>query len=269
MDIFYASCYNRPEKMTQHLKSYMLCLITGGFEYMQFYSESRKPLVPPVEITSPEESYLLLIHPETILHFSAGKKRENWVAMLDMPELDYTADTLQCFLNKIPLNTVIKVPSFRLRALRDIFSAAVKNFSSGHPAGREKASLQLASLLAELIPDSTEGADCHPAAAAMKKAIDEDLHFKYSLKELNDRLGGYSLPYMRKLFNEEYGIMPGKYRNILRMNRILELFAQSDLSLKMIADEVGMKHLPHLYAFLRSQQHLSPKELLVQLRGSK
>jgi uncharacterized protein YfkK (UPF0435 family) len=37
----------------------------------------------------------------------------------------------------------------------------------------------------------------------------------------------------------------------------------------MIADEVGMKHLTHLYAFLKERQKLSPKELLLQFRGQK
>lgn len=268
MELFYAGCYTRPEKMTQELKHFFICLISGGFDFMHFYSGDRKRIFPGEDIVS-TGAYLFLVPPGTTLKFSAGKGRENWGAMLDIPEMEFRSDSLQCSINGVSLHTVIKLTNFQLCRLRETFASAVENIFCAHPAGREKATLQIYSLLAELIPDPSSRSGRHPFVEEMKKMIEEDLHFKYSIKELNDRLGKCSLPYMRKLFFAEYGIMPGKYRNGLRLNRILTLLAQSDLSLKMIADEVGMKHLPHLYAFLRTQQHASPKELLAQIRGDK
>lgn len=195
--------------------------------------------------------------------------RENYVVMLELPEAEYVKNTLQCSYNGLLLNNTVKLTPLQVMQQREMFLQIIKNLASVHPAGREKAKLQLFSLLAELLPEPEVKNVQHPAAAAMKKLIDEDLHFICSIKELNDRLGCCSLPYMRKLFYEEYAVTPGKYRNVLRMNRILELFAQSDMTLEMIADEVGMKHLPHLYKFLKSQQSLSPGKLLDQIRGER
>lgn len=269
MEIFYAGCYTRPEKIIQPLRCFMLTLIAGGFEYMKFYDRHRRLLKSPVVI-GPEGAFLLLIPPGITLDFSTGKKRENWVAMLDLPEVVYGENTLDSSYNAVPLNPVVKLNVQQVCVMREVFSTAVEHITSSQPLAREKAKLQLCALLAELITtsDARAGIAASPAAA-MKKAIDEDRNFQYSVKELNDRLGCCSLPYMRKLFLEEYGILPGKYRNTRRMNRIMELFAQSDFSLKMIADEVGMKHLPHLYAFLRKEQNLSPGELLAQIRGQR
>lgn len=268
MEFFYAGCYTRSEKVIQPLKSFMLSLITGGFEYMKFYGRSQEPLIPPVEI-GPDSSFLLLIPPEITLDFSAGEKRENWVAMLELPEVICEGNSLESSYRNVPLKPVVELNVHRMRTMREIFAAVVENISSGQPGSREKAKLQLGVMFAELMAASDARHLHSPGAEAMKKAIDEDRNFRYSVKELNDRIGFCSLPYMRKLFWEAYGILPGKYRSTQRLNRIMELFAQSDFSLKMIADEVGMKHLPHLYAFLRNEQSLSPGELLAQIRGQK
>ena len=263
--IFYAGRFTRPEKVTQYLTHFMLCLITDGFEYMRF-SFRGTPALPQVAIDS-TGGFLMLIPPEVTLDFSAGKKRENFVAMLELPDIEYAPSSLSSFLNGVPLVPVKKLSPAEMCALSKTFSGIVENVSGGDPGGAEKAKLRICALLAELVADTTFSAKRSPAAEAMKNAIDADTMFKYSVKELNDRLGYCSLPYMRKLFFKEYGILPGKYRNNRRMNKIMELFAQSDFSLKMIAHEVGMKHLTHLYAFLRNDQHLSPKELLEQIRG--
>lgn len=268
MEFFYAGCYTRPEKIVQPLKRFMLSLIAGGFEYMKFYDSGKRLLKAPVEIGS-DNGFLLLIPPGITLDFSAGKKRENWVVMLELPEIVSEKDSLHSSLNGIPLSPVVRLTAQQVCVLRKVFSAVVDNIASGQPVAREKAKLQTGSLLAELISGSDARIVRFPAAEAMKKAIDEDFEFRFSVREHNERLGLCSLPYMRQLFLEEYGILPGKYRNTRRMNRIMELFAQSDFTLKMIADEVGMKHLSHLYAFLRNEQNLSPKELLAQIRGQR
>ena len=263
--IFYAGRFTRPEKITQHLTHFMLCLITDGFDYMRF-SFRGIPLLPPVEIDR-TGGFLLLIPPEVTLDFSAGKKRENFVAMLALPDLVYDSASLSSLLNGVSFEPVKKLSPGRMCVLREIFSEIVEKVSGGDPGGAEKGKLLICSLLAELVADTALSAERSPAAEAMKKAIDADTRFRYSVKELNDRLGYCSLPYMRKLFFKKYGILPGKYRNTRRLNRIMELFAQSDFSLKMIAHEIGMKHLTHLYAFLRNEQSFSPKELLEQIRG--
>lgn len=266
MNIFYAGCYTRKEKLVQHLTNFMLCLIVRGFEYMNVYSSKKIPLQTGIEMEK-TSSCLMLLPPGSYLDFSAGENRENFVAMLDLPELEYEENSLAVSLHGTYFQPVLKLEPARMYSLRELFSDIVRNISGGYPGAKEKAKLQLCALLAELIPLPDPGKRIPSGATALKEAIDKDIHFQYSVREWNRRLGYCSMPYMRKLFCEAYGLTPGKYRNNQRMNRIKDLFAQSDLSLKMIADEVGMKHLPHLYAFLQNEEGLSPKELMKQLRG--
>lgn len=266
IEFFYAGCYTRLEQVIQPLKSFMLSLIVSGFEYMKFYDSSKRLLKSPVQIEA-DIPCLLLIPPGITLDFSTGRKRENWVAMLELPEVRFEENSLESSYNSVPLQPVMKLEPRQVYAMRELFSAVVVNIASGQPGGREKAKLQLGALIAELIAAPDTQAVRSSRAEAMKNAIDADTSFRCTVREHNERLGYCSLPYMRKLFFQEYGILPGKYRNTRRMNRIMELLAQTDFSLKMIADEVGMKNLTHLYAFLRNEQNLSPKELMEQIRG--
>lgn len=266
MQIFYADCYNRPEKITQHLKSYLLNLIISGLDYMYFTNSAHESVNPPFPLQNGEPC-LFLVPPGTTLKFSMNAKRENWAILMNSAEISSDIKTFQSFIGQASLNPFLRPPLKKVYELRELFSAISANVASGQPAGMEKAKLLTSAILAELIPDLTEQPVKSRKALLMKQAIDQDLHFEHSISELNAQLGFCSLAYMRKLFYEEYGILPGDYRNNQRMNRILELFARTDLSLKMIANEVGMKHVTHLYAFLESRQHVSPKELLLQFRG--
>lgn len=271
MEIFYASSYTRREKGTQKLSRYMLNLIVSGFEYMRVYDASARRIdtdLFPEEITG-NQPFLILLPPGVTLEFSAGEKRENWAILLSLPSLEVKTDPLEYLYDSSTLLPYRKVEGKKLHALRETFSAVAECISSGHLSGMTKGKLLTCSILSELISLPAGSEPETTPEAALKKALDEDVHFEHSIGELNRRLGLCSLPYMRKRFQARYGLLPCRYRNNIRLNRIMELFSQSDLSLKMIADEVGMKHLEHLYCFLQTRQDLSPKALMDQLRGRK
>lgn len=266
--VYFGGQFTKSEKMTQYLKNYMLFLYIRGFDYLRVY---------PHLLQHPAEDFpermdrplLALFPPGTILDFSAGCERENWAIVFNRTDLSASENCLNCTINQTLLQSFIWLDMDQAMKIRSLFAEVSRHAAAGHPAAAEKAKLLLGSLLSELIADSMAEKTVDPAAAMLKNAIDKDVHFKENIGEICARLHIGSLPYMRKLFLQEYGILPHEYRQRQRMNRILELFSQTDFTLKMIADEVGMKHLPHLYTFLKERQELTPKELLLQFRGRK
>ena len=99
-----------------------------------------------------------------------------------------------------------------------------------------------------------------------KNMIDRDSCFRKTLAELS-RETQCSAGHIRKLFVKQYLIEPGEYRARLRLRRIMHYIEQTDLSLKEIADQVGMKHVTHLHLFLRERCGTTPRMLLKQYRG--
>lgn len=272
MEIFYASSYTRPERVSQKLSTFLLSLIVSGFDYMRLYDRTGKKLKMSLPVERNHfPPFLALFPPGNTLKFSAGQKRENWAVILSLPEVTEKEEGLEYLYESTSMQGVLTLDPVKLPSLREQFSLLSECVASGHTAGMTKAKLLCSSILGELIvlPQDRETAGKNTPEAALKHALEQDLHFEYTIGELNRKLNLCSLPHMRKRFLARYGVLPCKYRNNLRMNRILELFSQSDLSLKMIADEVGMLHLEHLYTFLQSRQELSPKELMELLRGEK
>ena len=276
MEIFYAFSYTKPEKITQKLSQFMLYLAVSGFDYMRIYDGKRRLISLPEAFPRKNRTdfppFLALFPPGVSLEFSANAKRENWAVLLSLPDVAVNRENFEYTFEASLMRPLLLPDAGKLSRLRESFSDVTECMAPGHSAGLTRAKLLCGSILAELLsmPAGDEvSPEKNTPETALKQAMDRDLHFEYSIGELNRRLGFCSLPHMRKRFLARYGMLPCKYRNNLRMNRILELFSQSDLSLKMIADEVGMRHLEHLYTFLQARQNLSPKDLMNQLRGKK
>ena len=64
-------------------------------------------------------------------------------------------------------------------------------------------------------------------------------------------------------------IDPGEYRRRRRLDRVMELILQSDLTLKEIAAEVGMAHVTHLYALRGTRFTETPAELVRHYREAR
>lgn len=269
IELFYAGEYTKPEKLIQHLRHYMLYLAVGGFDYMYLYDSNNHQELNLQGTAVEKMPFLALIPPGITIRFSANEKRENWALLFLETSSELSPEKFPCTYMNHQLIPFLSVTQNQLFHLRKEFSEVIENFNSGSPAALEKAKLQMHGILAYLLPDPENQVDHNANAEALKKAIDADESFQYSLDELCRRSAPYSTLYMRKLFQAEYGMLPGEYRDKKRLNRILDLFAQTNKSLKMIADEVGMKHLPHLYAFLKRHRNLTPKQLMQQFRGSK
>ncbi len=150
--------------------------------------------------------------------------------------------------------------------LRKAFSEIRSLFKSQLPENIFRAELLSASLLSELMAEKREQRP-PDTAERFKEKIDGDPAFRKDLRELCAEIG-YSPEHARKCFMDRYLVEPGEYRARLRLQLIMEKLSHTDMTLKEIADAVGMKHVSHLHIFLRKRCRLTPKQLLRQCRGS-
>ena len=144
--------------------------------------------------------------------------------------------------------------------LRERFALVVSLWQSGTPANRIAAEWMTVGICGEMFaeeePPDREGTT---PAARLRLAIDADRGFRKTLAELS-REAGASAGFLRKCFRRAYQLEPAEYR----LGRIMELIDRNELSLKEIAEEVGMRHVTHLHAFVRERCGVTPGELQKQ-----
>ena len=195
--------------------------------------------------------------------FFYGENRENYVLICDIPglrrleeeqvqELDFNGTTI-----RFPWS--IKVSHARCFELKERFIKAVELFNRADPASLFAAEQISRELLGELATENSVSLMQSPAEK-LRKAIDEDCFFQKTLTELAVQCG-YSLQHARRTFTAQFGVEPNAYRNRRRLNRIMELLAQSRYVPKEVAEAVGMKNVTHLYAFLKRECGKTPGEL--------
>ena len=99
-----------------------------------------------------------------------------------------------------------------------------------------------------------------------RKRLEEDVLWENSITEHCRKLN-VNRDLLRQEFQTRYKIAPGEYRIQLRLRKICHLLAYSDLNLKEIAYEVGMKNLSHLSCFVKERCGKTPSELSREYRN--
>lgn len=207
------------------------------------------------------EPHLFLRFPGMRCRFEFGRERENFVIGFHLDELTFDDATCGALLDGLPIPLRIPLSPPETESMRRRFRTLTDAFRSGLPDGMLAAQLEAAGILGRFLRRGEEKELPLSAAARFRRLIDEDFHWQKSLAELAAETG-VSSDHLRTLFLAEYRITPGEYRRRKRVDRIMELIAQSDLTLKEIADEVGMKNVTHLYALMAGYFKETPAELV-------
>ena len=150
--------------------------------------------------------------------------------------------------------------------MRRRFQELVDSFRSQLPEAVLRAKLTAAGLLGAFL--TAPRPTVSTPAGRLRELIDRDVHWEKTLTALSKEAGG-SRDNLRRLFRETYPIAPGEYRRRRRLDRVMELILQSDLTLKEIAAEVGMAHVTHLYALLGTRFTETPAELVRHYREAR
>ena len=215
---------------------------------------------------------MILIPPEFQLDFAFNGKRENYAALFCLDSLTWNAVSRKIELKQqnqiIELGPYVPVPPNRMNQLKEQFERVCVLSQSAIPADNGLAELFLTGILAEYaeIFRRDSGQDVPVPVKHLKKAIDADTGFRRTMKEIMADFP-FTEYHLRKLFRKYYQTHPEEYRSRLRLKRIQELMLDPSLSLKEIADAVGMNHVTHLNLFIRKRCGLTPVQMRRSLRN--
>ena len=205
--------------------------------------------------------HLSLSTPGFRSEFEFDSSRENWVVIMAFPALEFHPDDHRIYWNyngnALPIPRRIPLNETECSAFRQTFSTLCRLHQSALPQNMLEAELTVLQIMQRFlqVPDQADD-----AVELFRRRLAEDTRWQYSIMEHCRRLG-LNRDRLRQDFAARYNISPGEYRIQMRLRKILSLLAYSDLSLKEIAFETGMKNQSHLSTFIRGRCGKSPSEL--------
>lgn len=265
LSIKFAERYTNAETFRMVASQFFLGLTLSGLEYMYY----RTPNGVQYDEIPYNANFLTFFPKGTYIDFKYNQKRENWVIGCDSELVKVLADKPLTIYNYN--NSEIYLPYIKLLlpedaiALREKFVIVKNLWQSSMPEEQFKAELLATSLIVELLHNSPKQKDTS-RAAQLRELIDRDIHFEFKLVDFAKKIG-ISNNCIRNEFSEKFQITPKEYQNRRRLARIITLMAQTKLSIKEIAADVGMNHVTHLYLFLRENCHMTASKLLNIHRG--
>ena len=271
LQLLHAGRYDYEQTSTQITHATFLSLTVSGLEKSVTYMPCGK-----IFFQGGNEQ-MQITPPRCRNHFSFSRKRENFVLICDIPnlELDENSGMLQLDQPPTPLRfgpTMILDHTMTMH-YRTVFERIIRLKESPVPANIFMAEKLTEMLLGEIIcatiPDEAAVAFAQsPPAEKLKALLDKDHTFSESLTDLSRKIG-CSHAHARREFVKRFGIDPNEYRQRRTLERIYLLLQDPEMTLKEIAGEVGMKNVTHLYAFIRKRCNMTPGELLKKLIGRK
>ncbi len=257
-----AGVYRQAEKYRQTIPAKWLSLYVKGLVKSTSYYPDGKLC----RMFTPDDCPRIMVSiPGMVTDFMFGPERENWVLMLDFPALNYDPDKHEIYLEddgkRYPLPDSIPVPEPDFQTVRDLFAAVTTSFRSALPQDLLKADLLCSYLFSTFFTNKLTD----DPIDSLKRLIDEDSRWEYSISDLCSRIG-YNRDYLRREFQARYQISPGDYRTRRRLQEIMHLITYTHLSLKEIAYQTGMKHVTHLNALLKQHYNKTPTELCRKYR---
>lgn len=213
--------------------------------------------------------YLSVCVPGFVLDFEYGEDRENYVTILDWNGFRYDCDQGAFFLNydgmelEIPETIALSAPEAEF--LRGRFEEIMEKYNSAIPGNMFSAEIMTQELLLRFMQNPASGDDI---VETFRKNLDNDTLCEKSILRHCRELG-VNRDVLRARFAARYKLSPGEYRINRRLKRILYLFTYSDLSLKEIAADVGMKNATHLNALIRKYYGKTPRQLCMEYRSAR
>lgn len=250
--------YTRPETYVQETRRCHLGLSLSGLDYMRFFVPGREE---PLELTGSALPCLTLLPPGVRIEFRFGRRRENWVIQFQLPELELEPGEFRGRFREGGMSLPVPLLHPGGGELRERFRRISELWMSGTPADRLAAEWMTVGILGEIMAEKPAPAgESATPAARFRALIDGDAGFRKTLAELS-RDAGAGPGHLRKCFEETYRIAPAEYRARRRLARVLELIEENGLGFKEIAEEVGMRNVTHLHAFIREHCGTTPGNL--------
>ena len=266
--IINAGVYTHAEKYSQKVCHFWIALnISGCVRLDTYYPDGT--LCRSFDSRQKESCQTLsLAAPGFRSVFEYNSGRENWVIMFSFPSVTFSEKDNTFYWNykdhKLPLPDTIRLKGQEVAQLRHICSTLCQLYHSSLPGNCLEAELLALQLLHFFLRTPVPADD---RVELFRKRLSEDVLWEKSISRHCMEMG-VNRDLLRKEFFLRYKISPGEYRIELRMRKILHLIAYSDLTLKEIAFDSGMKNLSHLSAFVRLRCGKTPTQLVAEYRKS-
>ncbi len=212
-------------------------------------------------VDGPEVPRLSVCAPDFSMDFEYNDDRENYVIILDWDGLRFDCDRETFVLDydgvEVDIPEEISLTAAETEFFHRRFEEIMTEWNSAVPGNQFAAEIMTQELFLRFLQNPVDGDDI---VEAFRKKLDGDVRCEKSIAEHCRELG-VNRDVLRKCFTERYKSSPREYRVNKRLKRILYLFTYSNLSLKEIADDAGMKNVTHLNALIRKYYHKTPRQL--------
>jgi len=266
-----AGVYRYAQKGRQVVENPWIVLAVSGLVRREEYDPLGRPRTDfdAAAVNRAGGSYLSVCTPGFVQDFEYGTDRENYVTILDWDGLRFDCDRETFVLDyddvELEIPEHILLTPAETAFYRDRFEEIMEKWNSAIPGNMLTAEIMTQELFLRFIRAPGEGDDI---VEAFRKTLDNDTHWEKSILRHCRELG-INRDVLRARFAERYKLSPSEYRINRRLKRILYLFTYSDLSLKEIAGEVGMKNVTHLNALIRKHFGKTPRQLCQEYRSAR
>ncbi len=258
--------YRKPEKLIQAVHCPWISFYVSGMKHMRDYLPDGRL----IRDAGPDEKpYFDVKFPGMKIDFEFGRGRENWVLMLEDVSIRASSDGKYAEILegsewvRVPFH--VEVPNERVEGWRMEFRRIQDSWLNPTPLNSFRARLGTMNILRFMIDGHPDSLGSSPEEK-LKRLIDEDSSFSRTVQELS-RDCGMSPDHLRVLFQRRFHISPLAYRNQKRATYIMELVANSPLTVKEISASAGFKHVSHFCMEHRKLYGISPLEGIRKFRN--
>ena len=262
-----AGVYRYAQKGRQVLEKPSIALAVSGLIRETLYDPSGRLRSRFDASEGAQRQGLRVCAPGFAVEFEYGADRENYVIILDWDGLRFDCGRSAFFLaydgGELEIPAAIDFSPAETVLFRHCFEEIIKKWNSAIPGNMLAAEIMTQELFLWFLQKPVGGDDI---VERFRKSLDGDTHCEKSILRHCRELG-VNRDVLRARFVDRYKISPHEYRINRRLKRILYLITYSNLSLKEIADDVGMKHVSHLNLLIRKYYGKTPGELCREHRA--
>ena len=263
--IAHVGVYRNPEKNVQTVRCPWIIFYVRGLKYSRDYFSNGSL----IRESGPDEKPRFAIRfPGMKIDYEFGGGREIWVLVLNDVQIRPSSDRKSAEIKKgaewlrIPL--YVEVPGERVEGWQEEMRRIQEAWLNPTSLNTFRAQLGITNILRFMIdrrPDTLGFSQ----EEKLKRLIDEDSQFSSSLQKMS-RSCGMSPDHLRVLFHKRFHISPIAYRNQKRAIYMMELIANSSLSVKEISCRAGFMHVSHFCMEYRKHYGITPMEGIRKFR---
>jgi len=264
--IAHVGVYDKAEKFIQTVQCPWISFYVSGLKYRRDYLPDGRL----IREAGPDEKPCFAIGFQGMkADFKFGDGRENWVLMLKDVLIRSSSDGKYAEIKEgsewLRIPFYVEVPDERVEGWQMEIRRIQEAWLNPTPLNSFRARLGIMNILRFMIDGHPDSLGSSPEEK-LKRLIDEDSTFSRSIQELS-RSCGMTPDHMRVLFQKRFHISPLAYRNQKRGTYMMELIANSPLSVKEISYRTGFRHVSHFCMEHRKLYGITPLEGIRKFRN--